>query len=576
MRLGNVDKGMRSMNIDVFRCRLINNDLGYELVAVDIEGLPVAENRGDSLPLAYIVSNDDLARFKDFPDVFKDRGRKHKRKELSAYLVGCDAIPFIQGGHSAAGQLIRSVRALLEKAEGQDDHNRYVIGADPDVFEALKQRVQTTPSKRQRSGRLAGASPGEAGQDDRSPLLGLLCEVDVPEELCDTFVGNCEGSRLIRQLILRAGSIKAPVLLLGETDSGKEVIASAIHRHGSRKDKPFVPVNCGAIPRDLFEGELFGIVKGSFTGAVDKDGLWRDAHGGTLFLDEIGDLALDHQTKILRALCDGKFRPVGGKQEVESNARVIAATNRNLFAMVESGQFREDLYYRLRGFTIHTLPLREHPEDIPLLAQHLWRKLAGDGSVLPDEVVAEVQTYAWPGNVRDLRSTLAAMLGYFGRDNLGPRHVRAVMRLYGQTEERATGPLADWELDLHEVQCLRHLTRACDTIRAAKVALRPLVVENKRDAETFETVQAALSNHMRELDQLCLRPLLFHGERTFDAVYRLKGKLAYFAGLWPNHRREAMQFWKTDLSGQFEQAKSALFGEVRALGGKKRVRRTPK
>lgn len=162
------------------------------------------------------------------------------------------------------------------------------------------------------------------------------------------------------------------MLILGDTGTGKELVARAIHDHSARRAKRFMLVNCGAIPYDLLESELFGHVKGAFTDATyDKPGLWELADKGTLFLDEIGDLHPNHQVKILRALEDKKIRPIGGTKEIEVDARIIAATNRDLFSMVQARQFREDLYYRLCPFPIYTPTLPDHPEDIPTITQTL-------------------------------------------------------------------------------------------------------------------------------------------------------------------------------------------------------------
>jgi transcriptional regulator with GAF, ATPase, and Fis domain len=167
------------------------------------------------------------------------------------------------------------------------------------------------------------------------------------------------------------------VLVLGDTGTGKEVIARSIHNYSARASEKFVPVNCGAIPSELLESELFGHKRFTFTDAkYDKKGLWEITGNGTLFLDEVGDLALIHQVKILRALEENKIRPIGEVKEIRVNARVIAATNRDLFSMVKAGHFREDLYYRLRSFLLRTPGLRDHPEDIPTLARFFWKKIA--------------------------------------------------------------------------------------------------------------------------------------------------------------------------------------------------------
>jgi transcriptional regulator with GAF, ATPase, and Fis domain len=209
-----------------------------------------------------------------------------------------------------------------------------------------------------------------------------------------------------------------PVLILGETGSGKEVIARAIHDRSQRARGPFIRVNCGAIPPELIDSELFGHEKGSFTGAAaTRRGWFERANGGTLFLDEIGELPLAAQVRLLRVLQDGLFERVGGEQPLKAEVRLVAATHRDLAAMVQSGGFREDLWYRISVFPIVLPPLRERREDIPLLAEHFARRAAirfGLKLQLPSpEQFALLIAYPWPGNVRELGAVIdrAAILG---------------------------------------------------------------------------------------------------------------------------------------------------------------------
>ena len=199
---------------------------------------------------------------------------------------------------------------------------------------------------------------------------------------------------------------------MGDTGTGKEIVARSIYENSERRRHDFVTVNCGAIPRDLLENELYGHVKGAYTDAKeDKSGLWEAAGEGVLFLDEIGDLQPEHQAKVLRALEDAEIRKLGATKGTKVKARIIAATNRDLHAMVQTGQFREDLYYRLRGFLIRTPALREHPDDIPLLAQHFWQKINhGKRKILPPEILTELKSCRWPGNARELKMMLQPSL----------------------------------------------------------------------------------------------------------------------------------------------------------------------
>jgi two-component system response regulator PilR (NtrC family) len=226
-----------------------------------------------------------------------------------------------------------------------------------------------------------------------------------------TIIGNSAVIRRVSELVTQVADSKANVLISGESGTGKEVVARAIHRGGPRRDKPFVAVNCAAIPETLLESELFGHVKGAFTGAVqNKEGLFETADEGTLFLDEVGELTLAVQVKLLRAIQEKSFRRVGGSGDTRSNARIIAASNRRLEDEVASGRFREDLYYRLNVIEIPLPSLRERSEDIPLLVAHFIEKYATelekDVNRVTDDAIARLIEYRFPGNVRELENVI--------------------------------------------------------------------------------------------------------------------------------------------------------------------------
>ncbi|GAB4245106.1 MAG: sigma 54-interacting transcriptional regulator [Acidobacteriota bacterium] len=225
-------------------------------------------------------------------------------------------------------------------------------------------------------------------------------------------------SRVMAELLAlvdRVVATDATVLIQGETGTGKELIARYIHEHSPRRDQPFVPVNCGAIPADLVESSFFGHRKGAFTGATaDHKGFFVLADGGTLFLDEIGEAPLDLQVKLLRVLQEGEILPVGADRPRRVDVRILASTNRQLVRLVEEGSFRQDLFFRLNVFSVWVPPLRERPEDIPLLARHfLERTAARLNKEIPgftDEAVALLQRYSWPGNVRELENEVERLV----------------------------------------------------------------------------------------------------------------------------------------------------------------------
>jgi DNA-binding NtrC family response regulator len=224
-----------------------------------------------------------------------------------------------------------------------------------------------------------------------------------------TLVGSSEEIRKVQKTIGLAADSNSTVLVLGETGTGKELVARALHEHGKRQGGPFAAVNCAAIPADLLESELFGHTKGAFTGASgDRPGAFRDAHQGTLFLDEIGDMPSTMQAKILRVLQDKVVTPIGGKA-TQVDVRVVAATHRNLPALIRQGLFREDLFYRLNVVSISLPPLRERLADIIPLAEHFLRLAAGE-AVSPKRITsalaAQLLRYGWPGNVRELKNVI--------------------------------------------------------------------------------------------------------------------------------------------------------------------------
>ncbi|MHA6963351.1 sigma-54 dependent transcriptional regulator [Zobellella denitrificans] len=233
------------------------------------------------------------------------------------------------------------------------------------------------------------------------------------QRLHQLLVGGCPAMQDIKSLIRQVADKQANVLLMGESGSGKEVIARAIHMLSRQAEGPFVPINCGAIPAELLESELFGHEKGAFTGAVSaRKGRFELAEGGSLFLDEIGDMPLPMQVKLLRVLQERTFERVGGTRPISANVRVIAATHRDLEAMIREQRFREDLYYRLNVFPIVVPPLRERRHDIPLLLQDLIeRHKEGHGATLvfSPAAVSMLQEYHWPGNVRELSNLVERM-----------------------------------------------------------------------------------------------------------------------------------------------------------------------
>ena len=260
-------------------------------------------------------------------------------------------------------------------------------------------------------------------------------------------IGESAVMQDVRARIAKLARTQAPVHISGESGSGKELAARLIHRLGSRSDKPFVAVNCGAIPETLMESEFFGYRKGAFTGAdTDRSGFFQAADGGTLFLDEVADLPLSMQVKLLRVLQEKKVRKVGATQEEPVDVRIVSATHQNLAALVESGQFRQDLYYRLNVIDLNMPSLRERAEDIPVMARFLLEKLGGSQVKLDRDAEKALCAYAFPGNVRELENTLERALALCENQRITPDDLNLTPSVQSSPDHQAGSkfPLQDY------------------------------------------------------------------------------------------------------------------------------------
>src|ERR687890_329831 len=240
----------------------------------------------------------------------------------------------------------------------------------------------------------------------------------------DQIIGHSQKMQAVYQMIETVAQVQSTVLITGESGTGKEMVARAIHNLSPRADKPFMPINCGAFTETLLESELFGYTRGAFTGATaNRKGLFEAADKGSIFLDEIGEMSPTMQVKLLRVLQERKVRPVGAHEETSIDTRVIAATNRDLSAMVKQGSFREDLFYRVSVIPIELPPLRERREDIPELVEHFVHKFctqAGRNLGVSERAKEQLERYAWPGNVRELEHTIERAVALERTDNIQP------------------------------------------------------------------------------------------------------------------------------------------------------------
>ncbi len=317
--------------------------------------------------------------------------------------------------------------------------------------------------------RLASPAPADAprmemGVGSRRPPAAEHgadeAAVDLPAQIPSYhgIVGHAEKLRRIFQVIEKVKDSDLNICIFGESGTGKELVARAIHAASQRRDRPFVSENCGTIAENLLESELFGHLKGSFTGAdEDRKGLFELASGGTLFLDEISDMSEGMQRKMLRVLQEGVIRPIGSKQTVKVDTRIVCASNKNLNALVQSGAFRVDLYYRVNVVSIEVPPLRDRREDIPLLAAHFCAELGAEGRAVPrvsQSVLSTLREYPWPGNVRELRNVIHRAAATCSR---GTIHRKDVLPLLA--DRHAAGSFSGEGLERTESQIVLRVPR---------------------------------------------------------------------------------------------------------------------
>jgi transcriptional regulator with PAS, ATPase and Fis domain len=329
--------------------------------------------------------------------------------------------------------------------------------------------------------------------------VALHRQVDVLRQEVDDRYDHLVGAnaKMATQLTIakQAALSDVTVLLLGETGTGKEVVARAIHRWSPRRSKPFVAVNCAALPENLLENELFGHEKGAYTGAVKREpGKIEVAEGGTVFLDEIGDMPFPLQSRLLRVLQDQTFHRLGGTQPVRTNLRFIAATNKDIRRAIQQGTFREDLYYRLAVITVTLPPLRERMDDVPALARHFLNRAGRMGihrpCALSDSAVRALQQYQWPGNIRELDNVLTRALILCPEDTIEPAYLHLENSPFPSTDEAETGSPTR-----HYHECMDDYSR-----KVIEEALRRNGWNQTRAAEELGLQRTYLTKLLRQKD----------------------------------------------------------------------------
>jgi DNA-binding NtrC family response regulator len=349
-------------------------------------------------------------------------------------LAVADGQAAIQHIHDGVAVIVTDIKMpridgleLLRRAREQAPHAAVILitafGTIETAVAALKEGAFDYLTKPVKPDELANKVRQAVAQREMAAEIACLHAQLNERYGFENLVGKSPAMRAVFEKVRLVADTKSTVLITGESGTGKELVARALHHNSGRRNKPFVPVNVAAIPEALVESELFGHEKGAFTGATERrTGLFQAAHGGTLFIDEIGEMKSGLQSKLLRAIENRRFMPVGSTKEVEVDVRVVAATNRNLCEDVKQGTFREDLYYRLKVVQIHLPPLRERPEDIPLLTRFFLDEIAKENRRPVRDIAPEaldlLLAYNWPGNVRELRNTLEGAIVLSTRERI--------------------------------------------------------------------------------------------------------------------------------------------------------------
>lgn len=417
---------------------------------------------------------------------------------------------------SNAGAFKRGINAFYSKHYTQDDPACLILVPQPILEQLIGETVAAG---------VGGSMMQEI--DERDPFFQLIRIPHGDERMAriaENFVGNSIQVQHTRSLVYRASCTDSPVLILGESGTGKDVIATQIYENSTRYKKGFYRINCSALQESLLEGEMFGYKKGIFTGAVaDKKGLFNDAEKGTIFLDEIGDLSPLNQAKLLHAVEKKEIRQMGSNIGIPVDVRIIAATNRNLDAMMMRSAFRDDLYYRISTFKIWAPSLREHPDDIPLLVAAHWKRKGYHGT-LSDEFLNYLKAYHWPGNVRELFSILNSVVDYFGDVSPMPRHIEAIRKSRQETLLESGKPGNDAD-QLFRAKSQNLLITVQNILRSVKVEMRPFLNDHHEGTDSnfqLERLREFILQQVHMLDQLCLEPSYFMSWEVFKETARYK------------------------------------------------------
>jgi DNA-binding NtrC family response regulator len=443
---------------------------------------------------------------------------------------------------SSIGAFKRGLITFYEKYNTADDPP-YLIIITEAIFGSLV--MEGAGKSRYRKAKLSA--------NEQDPLFLLM---NVPEsnplikKLEKIYIGTSRVMQHTRALIYRACQSDSPVLILGESGTGKDVIATQIYENSLTYKSGLFRVNCSALPELLLEAELFGYLKGSFTGAnTDKVGMFEAANNGTIFLDEIGDLSLANQVKILHAVENKGIRQIGSQKTKMVNVRIIAATNRNLDAMMLRGSFRDDLYYRISTFRINSHPLREHPEDIPDLAKAYWKKKNRTGHLSP-EFLEYLKTYQWPGNVRELYALLNSLVDYYTDISPTPAHVEAIRKSRQEVLIQAKASENDDPAQLLKIKSQNVLIAIQNIMRSIKIEMRPVILDQtvlKNNSKVSESLKQFISQQVIKLNELCMEPSYFKRWDIFKKVAKYRDLLDQTVTNWQETSTQLHSIWTDEV-----------------------------
>lgn len=502
----------------------------------------------------YIFANEHLDVICQHVDFVIDLGFKNNAIQLTRYFAPkkkMEKIPLLRSDYSSKKRMINAIKHFFRSIEGREDVVRaYIIGAEKNCFD-----------------KILAECPLSATDSTEFRLLPFLEKLyGVSLKLEKKYQGGSELVRFVRALILVAAKAESPVLILGDVRTGKNVVAHAIHENSSRKYFGFTVFECGKISSELLEYELFGCEKNFlYIGQPLKIGLWERAGQGSLFFDGIDGLSLDHQAKILDVLEKGAIKRMGGNKEITAKARVLAASNRNLFEMVQDNRFNKALYYSLRGYFIRTPSLKDHIEDIPVLALHFWQKITGNvKAALSPDILEELCRYAWPGNGRELKNLLTKLFSFFRKEKPDIDELKDVFCLFGKKSLCSSKSLSmpGYTAGFQKAIYLQHLRQIHEIIESCRYKINKILTELLTSAITLSQAREALYLILYEIELPYGKPPLLQNQEISSAFNDFKEIIYHLLRLLDSEKHIAIDYLETYVINFLDDLLSLIIREI--------------